>query len=194
MTTLMSVQHWTPPDKLKIRRTPGWAPRWIRKAEVEHRIVEGWRVVNRPVRKDGESGPVDQAIHYRGLILMEIPQHMADERNAYYRGLHQRKLRAVARGAMMKSVRDASTHEGRETEDGKSLAGTIGKGLQARTEVETNDGLVHSNEVRVPVEAHPDDLREDEALLDKMKSEQAESEESSAEKEPAARSKRKNRR
>ena len=138
---------------------------------MERRVDEGWEIVASPLRQHKEGGPVEKAQFYRGLILMRMPKDMIDQRNAHYHNLHKRRLRAVARGAHMSSVMNARTSEGMETEDGRPLAGAIGRGLVVHQSVNTNEGLTHSDNIAIPVAAHPDDLREDMKVAEEMHSE-----------------------
>lgn len=166
MSTLIAQQHWQAPDQLKIKREPGFAYRYIKKSDVERRIDEGWEIVASPLKEKKEGGAVDKAVHYRGLILMRITQLMAAERNAHYRNLHNRRLRAVARGAGMSATGRAATHNNDNADD---LAGTIGAGLKVKQGVVTDEGLVHSDNITIPVDAHPDDLQEDAAVAAQLK-------------------------
>lgn len=174
--TIMGQRHWQAPDQLQITREPGFGNRYIRKADVERRLDEGWEIVESPLMKNKEGGTsVDRAQHYRGLILMRMPLPMIEERNAHYQNLHKRRLRAVARGAHMTSISRARTSEGTTTEDDRPLAGTIGKGLYAHQGVHTDDGLTHTDNIAIPVDAHPDDIREDMEVVREMQEEKTNS-------------------
>lgn len=166
--SLVGQRQWQSPDQLQIKREPGFGYRYIKKLDVERRVDEGWEIVASPLRAHKEGGPVEKAQHYRGLILMRMPKEMIDQRNAHYHNLHKRRLRAVARGAHMTSVLNARTSEGGETEDGRPLAGAIGRGLVVHQGVNTNDGLKHTDNIEIPIAAHPDDLREDRAVAEEM--------------------------
>lgn len=156
MAELVTQRQWQAPDKLKIRQDPAKAYRYVTKETVEHRIDEGWVVE----MLDGKPR------HYRGLILMSMPKSMADERNKYYRDIHARRIRAVARGGAMQSVHKAATSSSNNSAE---LAGTIGRGLDLQEGTVTTDGLVHTNNTRIPVDAHPDDLAEDRQVASELR-------------------------
>ena len=162
--TMTTQTHWQRPDKLRVKPRLGFRPRFINKADVERRQDEGWVLDDKASLVRPEAGPIGRAGHYRSMVLMWMPEHMAEERNQFYRDKHNRRLRAVARGAGMTSVAKAATSDNR---DAASLAGTIGKGLQISEGTVTNDGLVHTNHQHIPIEAHPDDAAEDSATLRK---------------------------
>jgi hypothetical protein len=165
---LVGQKHWQSPDQLRIKKEPGFGYRYIKKLDVERRVDEGWEIVASPLRAHREGGPVEKAQFYRGLILMRMPKEMVDQRNAHYSNLHKRRLRAVAHGAHMTSVLNARTSEGSETEDGRPLAGAIGRGLVVHQGVHTNAGLTHTDNIEIPVATHPDDLREDMKVAEEM--------------------------
>ena len=172
-STVVEQRHWQAPDQLRIKREPGWGYRFFKKADVERRLDEGWEIVASMLKEHKEGGPVEKAQHYSGLILMRMPLELVQQRNAYYRGKHQKRLRAVARGGAMTSVSKAATSEGYETEDGEPLAGTIGRGLKVRQGVITDEGLVHTDNFDIPLAAHPDDLREDVQVAEEMRQEKS---------------------
>ena len=171
---IVGQRDWQAPDQLRIKREPGFGYRYIKKLDVERRLDEGWEIVSSPLRQHKEGGPVEKAQHYRGLILMRMPLEMIEQRNAHYQGLHKRRLRAVARGGALSSVLKAATHEGMETEDGRPLAGAIGRGLVVRQGSISDDGaLIHTDNINIPVAVHPDDLREDLKVAEEMQAEKA---------------------
>lgn len=175
MTALMAQKHWQAPDNLRFfSKDPAFVYRGIKKVDVPRRLDEGWEIATdeRLPAKQGE-GPTDRALHYRGLIIMRMPRHMGEERNAYYRNLHQRRLRAVARGAHMSSVARARTSEGAERADGSSLAGVIGGGLKVHQGVVTKEGLTHTDNIDIPAASHPDDFREDLKVAEQMQSDKS---------------------
>lgn len=163
---LTTQRHWQRPDQLQIRREQGWAYRYFKKPDVERRIDEGWEIVASKLKERNEGGPVERAQHYRGLILMRMPQHMADERNQYYIDKHNKRVRAVARGAHFTSMAKAATHAGGN--EGGDLAGVIGKGLVMRTGSVEADGTVHSHTEVINLSSHPDDLAEDAQLMSEV--------------------------
>lgn len=179
-------RHWQAPDKLRIRREPGWAYKYMRKQDVERRLDEGWEIVVSDIQEGKpDASLVERAKRHRSLILMRMPTEMRDERNAHYREKHNRRVRAVARGAHMSAVRNAATSAGHSTEDGRTLAGTIGAGLQARQGVVTKEGLTHTDNITIPLAGHPDELREDMRVAEELqKQKSAPDSEGEAEKAP----------
>lgn len=171
--SIVGQRDWQAPDQLRIKKEPGFGYRYIKKMDVERRMDEGWEIVASPLRQHKEGGPVEKAQYYRGLILMRMPLEMIQQRNAHYHNLHKRRLRAVARGAHMSAVANAATSEGNVTEDGKPLAGTIGRGLTVHQGVHTNEGLTHTDNFEIPIAAHPDDLREDVQVAAEMLAEKS---------------------
>ena len=167
---LVGQREWQAPDKLRVKKEVGFGNRFVKKADVERRIAEGWELVASPLMQHKEGGPVEKAQHYRGLILMRMPLDMIKQRNAYYTSLHTRRLRAVARGAHMSSVVNARLSDGSSTnEDGRPLAGVIGRGLTVHQGVTTNDGLTHTDNMEITLNMHPDDLREDAKVAEELR-------------------------
>lgn len=169
------VKHWQRPDVLRAKKIPGFGLKYVRKPDVGRRLDEGWEVVADPLMENKEGGMVDKAQHYRSLILMRMPKGMVDERNEFYREKHNKRVRATARGAAMSSLRKAATQDGSETEDGRPLASAIGGGLKLHQGVYTNEGLTHTDNVHIPVEAHPDDFLEDEKVMAEVQERKARS-------------------
>jgi hypothetical protein len=75
-------------------RKPGMRPRWVNKdklGNIQKKIAEGWEMVKVPAAKKQElemtlqdSLGVDGTIQMRELILMWMPEEIAEERNKYY--------------------------------------------------------------------------------------------------------------
>ena len=174
MAEILTQKQWQAPDKLRIKREAGMAYRYIRKSDVERRLDEGWEIVNSPLKEKSEGGPMDKAQHYRGLILMRMPQHMADQRNQYYLDKHNRRVRAVARGGGMPSIDKAATKDGNNR--GGDLAGAIGKGLTIVSGSISTEGVSSSQSEHIPVAVHPDDLLEDKQVLAEVREKKESSE------------------
>lgn len=172
---LVEQRHWKAPDRLLIRREKGWAYRFIKKLEVDYRISEGWEVCKSQEKVNPESGKVDSTQNYRGLILMRIPQHMADERNTHYLNQHKRRVRASGRGSAVSSKAD-DINRGTSKSD---LTGAIGKGLTLKEGVITDEGLHHSNTTVISVneKIEPEERAEDKKLLDGLREAQSKSDE-----------------
>lgn len=182
------VKHWKRPDLMEIKREKGWGYKYVRKNDVDRRLLEGWEVCRDGEKKDHEtSNKLDGAQHHRGLILMRMPQHMVDERNAYYLAKHQRRIRAAGSGSKL-SIRagDVNRETGSGTDaKGNELTGTIGKGLTIKSGVTTEEGITHTTTQHIPIgeEIDPKDVED----LQEVKSNQKKSE--SPKEEPAPKKK-----
>lgn len=166
MNTLTSVTDWKAPTKLEVKGLPqGMSGKYFNKRDVERRLDEGWVIVNDPLKAHKEGGPIDKAKHFRSMILMMMPLEMVQKRNAFYREKHLRRVRATARGGAMTAVGRAATKDGATTEDGRPLAGAIGRGLTINQGVHTNEGLTHTDNIHIPVDAHPNDIQADEEVI-----------------------------
>ena len=72
------------------RRRQGFRLRWVNKNNVEKKSYEGWHVANKKDYKGlkdviiGEEGQMDSTIRRRELVLMEMPEEMAAQRDAYF--------------------------------------------------------------------------------------------------------------
>lgn len=146
--TIVGQRHWQPPDQLSIKKKAGWAYRYFRKADVERRLAEGWEVCRQEEKILKETGRTDSTQNYRGLILMMIPQHMADERNNHYKNLHNRRIRASGKGLGM----TARAQDVNQESNKSNLTGTIGKGLELKEGVVTEEGLHHSKTTIIEVD------------------------------------------
>lgn len=145
MPEMTGQRHWKRPDQLQVHKEPGWGYKYIRKEDVERRLAEGWEVCKKSEKVLNETGRTDSSQHYRGMILMRMPQHMVDERNKFYRDKHLKRVRAVA-GAS--SLRDKADDINKGV--GGDLTGALGKGLVLKEGVRTHDGLVHSHTTTIP--------------------------------------------
>lgn len=98
-------RQWQPPSLNDYNaQHPGWAHRFVdkrRKDRLDKFLQEGWVIA--PYGKEGEEGnrptgasSMDQAVHYRGLVLMRMPIDMARQRNKHWRDKGNRLLKAAA--------------------------------------------------------------------------------------------------
>ena len=81
--------QWAP-DYLRLtRKNPGFRCKWVRQDNVERMLYQGWTVCD---PKDygaltdkniQDVVPINNRIQRRELILMEIPEEMAEQREAY---------------------------------------------------------------------------------------------------------------
>lgn len=166
-------RHWKAPDKLEIKREKGFAYKYVRKSDVERRMNEGWEVCRKDEKVLQETGRVDTSQNYRSLILMRIPQHMADERNAHYLNIHKRRIRASGRGASL-AAKASDISDGA---DKAGLSGAIGKGLEMKEGVVTDEGLHHSHTTIIPIDdkVEREEMLEDKQHLDELRDKQANS-------------------
>ena len=82
---------WKPASLLNVsNKVAGRRYRWIRKADLERKLLEGWQIVD---KNSGASGPaptladgkgLDSTIQKRELILCWMPEEMAKSRNKYF--------------------------------------------------------------------------------------------------------------
>ena len=78
------------PDIFKLKKKhAGFRPRFIEPDNMERRLNEGWAVadarnwVDEETLKKDEEGNVDTTLRRRGMILMEMPEELALQREAY---------------------------------------------------------------------------------------------------------------
>jgi len=89
---------WNKPDPFMVKgKDPEKSYRFVDKKKLEQRKYEGWvptdpDSVNYP-NPDGVSN--EGAPQYRELVLCEMPQKMADDRNAYYHSKAKRASEAA---------------------------------------------------------------------------------------------------
>ena len=124
------VKEWKRPDKIGIDKEPGWRYRWVRKDQVNRRLAEGngWEFVRDVSLKDQpETLSMDGANHYRNLILMRLPEDLAQQRDQFYVDKFNRRLRASAAGSSLNDLtRRASAGLG-EDEHGNPAFGMLGR-------------------------------------------------------------------
>lgn len=105
------------PNYLRLRQKhPGFRCRWVPVANVEQKQLQGWEICN---PKDYGSGVTDKhandttglgaRIQRRELVLMEIPEEMAKQREAF---LEEKAVQA--RRAAKAPVREAQAEANRE--------------------------------------------------------------------------------
>ncbi len=177
--SIQEQRHWQPPDQLKIHKKPGWAYRYFRKTDVEHRLNEGWEVCRQDEKILKETGRTDTTQNYRNLILMMIPQHMKEERNAHFKRMHDRRIRASGKGMGLAAKADDINFGS----DKSGLTGAIGKGLEMREGVITDEGLHHSQTTVIPVDGkdEPEEVAIEQAALKEVRDAQRQSDVEAAE-------------
>lgn len=90
------TREWQPPNALRVDdKDPSKAYRWVDKDKIEQKKYQGWNPVDEgKVKYAGPDGQqADGRVHYRELILCDMPKEMAESRNRYYQ---ERANRAVS--------------------------------------------------------------------------------------------------
>ena len=71
--------------RLKQKRN-GWRPRFVPKENISRKRDEGWQVANcADYGIHEEEGQIDSTVTRKGMVLMEMPEEMALDREAYFR-------------------------------------------------------------------------------------------------------------
>lgn len=123
---------WKPADKLTVHGTPGFRQRWVVKdsANIDKKLAEGWAMASptaglRPVHvrpetvQDGE--PQTSTTEYRELVLMEMPEELAQARTEYFR----EKTRQQTAG--LKGMADSEDQKNAELNRVQERSGVHGK-------------------------------------------------------------------
>ena len=84
---------WKPAGTLEVfQKKPGFRYRWCDKdpQNIQRKVAEGWRHVNRetglPVEHENPDGEtLTSSTEYRELVVMALPEDVAQERDAYFR-------------------------------------------------------------------------------------------------------------
>ena len=102
------VKEWQRPDPLRVNgRDPSKAYRFVDEKKLEQRKHEGWKPVNPDTVDYANPDTEDKSgtVHYRELILCEMPKEKADQRNAYYRNKTQAATLAAKENFRKKAER-----------------------------------------------------------------------------------------
>ena len=92
---------WRPAQMLTVEKEPGYRYRWVRKddANIERKTNESWSFVAKDVHEHPEGindgKPLTSTGEYREMVLMRIPEEIAQERDAYFRALTDRQTRGI---------------------------------------------------------------------------------------------------
>jgi hypothetical protein len=105
------VKNWEPPQKLETPPPPdGWKYRWVRRElvgtdedqNVYGRMRQGYEVVRAEEIRDifpyidtVKEGKHTGVVRNGDLILMKVPLHIVEQRNAYYEELTRKQEAAV---------------------------------------------------------------------------------------------------
>jgi hypothetical protein len=177
----MLTKEWKSPDKLIIDRKPGWRYHYVRKDQVARRLEEGngWEICYKNKQQNPESTSMDGACHYRGLILMCMPEDLAKQRDAWYINKHQKRLRASASGASL--VAAAKKASGNMIDShGNPLTGVLGNTVitdeVVKEGVTTRRSSESFNSGAEALEVAPEDIQELQSVKDKQKKDLVESE------------------
>ena len=106
----IEVKQWKRPGEAGIPeqlRKPGLRYRWAHDAgeRFQKRVYEGWMPVDRQgktVEYTGQGGQIDSFVRRKGLILMAMPERMAQQRDAYFRDKAARQIDAIRKGTSMR--------------------------------------------------------------------------------------------
>jgi len=98
-----ATQPWRPVSQLFSRKLNGMRPRWVRKDLLEKRIEEGWqpRLSDSKSRLESpestiiDGSPLSKYVIKRGMILCDMPEALAQSREAYYRRVSAGGLKAT---------------------------------------------------------------------------------------------------
>lgn len=107
-------RQWKPADMLPSPRPePGYAFRWVRitshgtddPTNVSGKLREGWEPVRAEDHPELQLHAISQGrfaggVEVGGLLLMKTPQHMVEQRNAYYNGQAKQQMEAVDNSLM----------------------------------------------------------------------------------------------
>lgn len=94
------TKPWTPARILSMPAKPGFRRKWVREDLTERFEAEGWafvedrkKVLNTP-KTIVDGVPLSTAVRKRELVLMEIPEAVAKQREAYFKSLTDGALKA----------------------------------------------------------------------------------------------------
>lgn len=92
-TPKVPTTPWKPAEILKMAKKPGFRQKWVREDIVDKFLSEGWvfvedkkKVLN-PPKTIVDGAPLSTAVRKRELVLMEITEALAKQRDAYYKSL-----------------------------------------------------------------------------------------------------------
>jgi hypothetical protein len=84
---------WKPAEVLKLPKKLGFRQRWVREDIVDRYLAEGWKLVEdkkkalNPPKTIVDGVPLSTTVRKRELVLMEITEALAKERDVYYKSL-----------------------------------------------------------------------------------------------------------
>ncbi len=91
-------------DMVEKHRRPGFRPRWVRVDQVDKKTAEGWNIIIGKNQQDVshertiiDGKPLDGTVRKRGLILMEMPEEMAQARAEYHKNLTEMSVKNKAK-------------------------------------------------------------------------------------------------
>ena len=85
-------------------KRPGFVVRWCRPNKVGNRKTEGYTICK---PKDYKMIGTDGMIMKNELVLMELPQHLADSRAEYQKGLVEQRTHGARRVDVNQGMKDA---------------------------------------------------------------------------------------
>ncbi len=84
------TEPWKPAPILDTPQRPGFRRRWVRKDRLRKKLLEKWSIVEAPddaERRIIEGTQIGSRIERGNLVLCEMPEEIAKQRDAYYRDL-----------------------------------------------------------------------------------------------------------
>ena len=104
-----SPNQWAP-DYLRLaKKNPGFRCKWVRQDNVERMTYQGWSLCKPKDygvltdRTISDATPISDRIQRRELILMEIPEEMAEQREAYIENKNSAALKSANDRAKQKA-------------------------------------------------------------------------------------------
>lgn len=93
------------PDRFRVNKRSGFRNKFITPDNLEKRIDEGWKVADAKdygIHREQDEGQVDGMVRRRGMILVEMPEELAKQRDEFFSNLtdkRSRDAREIARTA-----------------------------------------------------------------------------------------------
>lgn len=106
-TTGTATAPWKDPSPWKrdtlrvVNRRPGYRVRWVDPRNFERNLEDGWTYAKRENyigvhdRIPGEEAQMDSKIRRRGMVLMEIPEEKALQRDEFYANLASKAEKSI---------------------------------------------------------------------------------------------------
>jgi len=112
---------WVPDIFKTSKKHKGFRPRFIEPNNLERRLNEGWAVadarewVNEETLKKDEEGAIDTTLRRRGMILMEMPEELVEQRDAYFKHKTDLQDASKVKVAQYKKLKKEEQESGYDT-------------------------------------------------------------------------------